>query len=295
MAEKILELEKEMARPDFWQDKEKAREILREYQELKEKSKTGGESGRYDKGNAVLTIYSGAGGDDAEDWARMLFEMYQKFCQKRGWELKILHEHRNDFAGVKNISFEIKGKALPRGKAGVYGILKGENGVHRLVRVSPFSPKKLRHTSFAMVEVLPEFDKNIEKEIEIKPEDLKIDFFRSSGAGGQNVNKRETAVRITHLLSGLTATCQSERQQERNKEKALRILYGRLYQQKLNQMVEEKKEIRGEVKKSMAEWGRQIRSYVLHPYKLVKDHRTGVETSDVEGVLEGELDEFIKN
>ncbi|KKS14105.1 MAG: Peptide chain release factor 2 [Parcubacteria group bacterium GW2011_GWB1_41_6] len=295
MAEKILELEKEMARPDFWQDKEKAREILREYQELKEKSKTGGESGRYDKGNAVLTIYSGAGGDDAEDWTRMLFEMYQKFCQKRGWELKILHEHRNDFAGVKNISFEIKGKALPRGKAGVYGILKGENGVHRLVRVSPFSPKKLRHTSFAMVEVLPEFDKNIEKEIEIKPEDLKIDFFRSSGAGGQNVNKRETAVRITHLLSGLTATCQSERQQERNKEKALRILYGRLYQQKLNQMVEEKKEIRGEVKKSMAEWGRQIRSYVLHPYKLVKDHRTGVETSDVEGVLEGELDEFIKN
>ncbi|KKS56025.1 MAG: Peptide chain release factor 2 [Parcubacteria group bacterium GW2011_GWA2_42_35] len=295
MAEKILELEKEMARPDFWQDKEKAREILREYQELKEKSKTGGESGRYDKGNAVLTIYSGAGGDDAEDWARMLFEMYQKFCQKRGWELKILHEHRNDFAGVKNISFEIKGKALPRGKAGVYGILKGENGVHRLVRVSPFSPKKLRHTSFAMVEVLPEFDKNIEKEIEIKPEDLKIDFFRSSGAGGQNVNKRETAVRITHLPSGLTATCQSERQQERNKEKALRILYGRLYQQKLNQMVEEKKEIRGEVKKSMAEWGRQIRSYVLHPYKLVKDHRTGVETSDVEGVLEGELDEFIKN
>lgn len=295
MAEKILELEKEMARPDFWQDKEKAREILREYQELKEKSKTGGESGRYDKGNAVLTIYSGAGGDDAEDWARMLFEMYQKFCQKRGWELKILHEHRNDFAGVKNISFEIKGKALPRDKAGVYGILKGENGVHRLVRVSPFSPKKLRHTSFAMVEVLPEFDKNIEKEIEIKPEDLKIDFFRSSGAGGQNVNKRETAVRITHLLSGLTATCQSERQQERNKEKALRILYGRLYQQKLNQMVEEKKEIRGEVKKSMAEWGRQIRSYVLHPYKLVKDHRTGVETSDVEGVLEGELDEFIKN
>ena len=295
MAEKILELEKEMARPDFWQDKEKAREILREYQELKEKSKTGGESGRYDKGNAVLTIYSGAGGDDAEDWARMLFEMYQKFCQKRGWELKILHEHRNDFAGVKNISFEIKGKALPRGKAGVYGILKGENGVHRLVRVSPFSPKKLRHTSFAMVEVLPEFDKNIEKEIEIKPEDLKIDFFRSSGAGGQNVNKRETAVRIAHLPSGLTATCQSERQQERNKEKALRILYGRLYQQKLNQMVEEKKEIRGEVKKSMAEWGRQIRSYVLHPYKLVKDHRTGVETSDVEGVLEGELDEFIKN
>src|SRR3989344_67414 len=295
MAEKILELEKEMARPDFWQDKEKAREILREYQELKEKSKTGGESGRYDKGNAVLTIYSGAGGDDAEDWARMLFEMYQKFCQKRGWELKILHEHRNDFAGVKNISFEIKGKALPRGKAGVYGILKGENGVHRLVRVSPFSPKKLRHTSFAMVEVLPEFDKNIEKEIEIKPEDLKIDFFRSSGAGGQNVNKRETAVRITHLLSGLTATCQSERQQERNKEKALRILYGGLYQQKLNQMVEEKKEIRGEVKKSMAEWGRQIRSYVLHPYKLVKDHRTGVETSDGEGVLEGELDEFIKN
>jgi len=295
MAEKILELEKEMARSDFWQDKEKAREILREYQELKEKSKTGGESGRYDKGNAVLTIYSGAGGDDAEDWTRMLFEMYQKFCQKRGWELKILHEHRNDFAGVKNISFEIKGKALPRGKAGVYGILKGENGVHRLVRVSPFSPKKLRHTSFAMVEVLPEFDKNIEKEIEIKPEDLKIDFFRSSGAGGQNVNKRETAVRITHLPSGLTATCQSERQQERNKEKALRILYGRLYQQKLNQMVEEKKEIRGEVKKSMAEWGRQIRSYVLHPYKLVKDHRTGVETSDVEGVLEGELDEFIKN
>ena len=255
MAEKILELEKEMARPDFWQDKEKAREILREYQELKEKSKTGGESGRYDKGNAVLTIYSGAGGDDAEDWARMLFEMYQKFCQKRGWELKILHEHRNDFAGVKNISFEIKGKALPRGKAGVYGILKGENGVHRLVRVSPFSPKKLRHTSFAMVEVLPEFDKNIEKEIEIKPEDLKIDFFRSSGAGGQNVNKRETAVRITHLPSGLTATCQSERQQERNKEKALRILYGRLYQQKLNQMVEEKKEIRGEVKKKYGRMG----------------------------------------
>lgn len=284
MAEKILELEKEMARPDFWQDKEKARKILKEYQELKQTAET---PEKYDKGNAVITIYSGAGGDDAEDWARLLFEMYQKFCQKRGLELKILHEHRNDFGGLKNIAFEIKGK-------GVYGILKGENGVHRLVRISPFSPKKLRHTSFAMVEVLPEFDKNIEKEIEIKPEDLKMDFFRSSGAGGQNVNKRETAVRITHLPSGLTASCQSERQQERNKEKALRILYSKLYQQKLNQMAEEKKEIKGETGKSLAEWGRQIRSYVFHPYKLVKDHRIGLETSDVEGVLEGNLEKFIK-
>ena len=293
MAERILELEKEMASLDFWQDKERAKEILKEYQELKEKARTGGESGRYDKGNAVLTIYSGAGGDDAEDWARILFEMYQKFCRKQGWELKIFHEHRNDFGGVKNITFEIKGKALPRGKAGVYGILKRENGVHRLVRVSPFSPKKLRHTSFAMVEVLPEFDKNIEKEIEIKPEDLKIDFFRSSAPGGQNVNKRETAVRITHLPTGVTVSCQSEREQQRNKRKAMEILLSKLYQKKLAEQKKEKKEIKGEVKKSMAEWGRQIRSYVFHPYKLVKDHRTGVETNDVNGVLEGNLEIFI--
>lgn len=285
MAEKILALEKEMARPDFWQDKERAQEILREYQELKEKTKTGGQSGRYDKGKAVLTIYSGAGGDDAEDWARILFEMYQKFCQKRGWELKILHEHRNDFGGVKNIAFEVKDK-------GAYGILKEENGVHRLVRISPFSPKKLRHTSFAMVEVLPEFDKNIKEKIGLKPDDLKIDFFRASGPGGQNVNKRETAVRVTHLPSGITASCQSERSQERNKEKAMEILYTKLYQKKLAEQEKEKKEIKGEVKKSLAEWGRQIRSYVLHPYKLVKDHRTGVETSDVEGVLGGNLEKL---
>ena len=237
-------------------------------------------------------IMAGAGGQDSQDWVTMILRMYQRYCESRNWKVNILEQSfgepggPDNRIGTKSAVIEIKGK-------NAYGFLKGETGIHRLVRISPFSAQALRHTSFAKVELVPEIED--EKEIEIRPEDLKIEFYRASGPGGQNVNKRETAVRITHLLSGLTATCQSERQQERNKEKALRILYGRLYQQKLNQMVEEKKEIRGEVKKSMAEWGRQIRSYVLHPYKLVKDHRTGVETSDVEGVLEGELDEFIKN
>jgi peptide chain release factor 2 len=246
-------------------------------------------SGKYDKGNAVLTILSGAGGQDAEDWTAMLLRMYQRYCDGREWITQILHQHFAEGGGpegrigIKNITIEIKGKYA-------YGFLKNETGIHRLVRVSPFSAKKLRHTSFALVEVLPVIENP--KEIEIDPKDLKIEFYRASGPGGQYVNKRETSVRITHLPTGIVVSCQSERIQGANRKKAMEILYSKIYQlQKENQQKTLEK-IKG--KKISASWGNQIRSYVLHPYKLVKDLRTEVETTNVEDVLNGNLDEFIE-
>jgi peptide chain release factor 2 len=279
--EKLKKLEEELQKPDFWQDKEKAQEVLKEIREIKARLSS---LNKYDKGDAVITIYSGAGGEDAEDWAKILFEMYERFVLDKGWKASILHEHRNDTGGIKNITFEVSGK-------GVYGKLKGENGVHRLVRISPFSAKKLRHTSFTLVEVLPRLVEDVE--IEIDPDDLNIDFARSSGPGGQNVNKRETAVRITHKPTSVSVRVDSERSQNRNRQLALELLKAKLYRIYKKYKKEELEKLKLN-KGTEIEWGHQIRSYVFHPYKLVKDHRTEVETAEVEKVLEGELDEFIE-
>jgi len=280
--EKIAELEEEMQKADFWGNKERAQEVIKEIARLNEKLKA---KNKYDKGNAVLTLFSGAGGDDAEDWVRILFEMYSKFADRKNWDIKILHEHKApESKGFKNITFEVRGR-------GAYGELKNESGTHRLVRISPFSSKKLRHTSFAMLEVIPVFVEP--KEIEIPEKDLRLEFSRSSGPGGQNVNKRETAVRIVHLPTNLAAHVDSERSQLQNKERAMELLQSKLY--KLQTEEQKKKEQSMKVGSSaQAEWGHQIRSYVFHPYQMVKDHRTEVETSNVDAVLEGEIDEFIK-
>jgi peptide chain release factor 2 len=239
--------------------------------------------GQYDNRKAIVSIYAGAGGVDAQDWAEMLLRMYLKFAQKQGWPAKVLQIKEGKEAGIKNVTLAIE-------KEYAYGLLKKESGVHRLVRLSPFNANQLRHTSFALVEVLPEFDQI--KEIELRPEDLRIETYRASGPGGQYVNKTESAVRITHLPTGLVAACQSERLQGENKKKAIKLLYSKLYQYNLKNMEKEKKELRGQP--VAIEWGSQIRSYVLHPYQMVKDHRTGVKSSNPEEVLDGELVKFIK-
>ena len=231
-------------------------------------------SGKYDRGNAILTISPGAGGEDAADWAQMLFRMYQRFCEQKNWKTSALD----------TLSMEIKGSFS-------YGLLKKENGVHRLVRMSPFSAKKLRHTSFAAVEVLPEISSK-DAEIEIKPEDISVEFARASGPGGQNVNKRETAVRIVHLKTGIAVESRATRTQQKNKEKALEILAAKLYHIQEQEREKELAKLKG--KTMSIEWGSQIRSYVLHPYQLVKDHRTEHETKNAESVLEGNLDQFIE-
>ncbi len=281
--EEIKRLEEEMQSPDFWNDKNKAQATLRELAELKAK-KEGKEGPRkYDKGNAVVTIISGAGGDDAEDFSSMLLHMYMKYADTKGWGISFIHEHKNDHGGYRNVSFEIVGK-------GAYGNLKNESGVHRLVRISPFNAKKLRHTSFSLVEVLPKFSKLEERDIVIPDADLKIEFSRSSGPGGQNVNKRETAVRIVHIPTGIAVHASGERSQEQNREQALAILRAKIFKK----AEEDKKSVEDsmKLKNTEIEWGNQIRSYVLHPYKMVKDHRTGVETSNTDAVLSGEIDIF---
>jgi peptide chain release factor 2 len=279
--DRLAEIEKEIEKPDFWQNKERAQRIIKEFNELKEKLK---ENNKYDKGDAVMNIFSGAGGDDAEDWASIILRMYQRFAEKKKWDFKILHIHSNETGGIKNATVEILGE-------NVYGLLKGESGVHRLVRISPFSAKKLRHTSFVLVEVLPRIVKP--EEVELKNEDLRVDFSRSGGPGGQNVNKRETAIRITHIPSGIQVHVDSGRSQQQNKEKALEILRSKIYKMRLSQQKKEEENMKIS-KTTEAEWGRQIRSYVFHPYKMVKDHRTNVETSDINSILEGDLDEFIE-
>lgn len=285
---KIKELESEMQKPDFWGNKTRAQEVIKELGILKEKLIGGG---KYDKGDAVLALLAGAGGDDAEDWVKILFEMYVKLATRYGWAVRILHEHKSEHGGFKNITFQIDGKNLSAIGQGVYGTLKNEAGVHRLVRVSPFSAKKLRHTSFALLEVLPKFVMG--EEIKVDEKDLRIDLMKSSGAGGQNVNKRETAVRLTHLPTGLVAHVEEERSQAQNKERALDILRAKLYNLKLKEQKQETDSMK--LNSSIeAEWGHQIRSYVFHPYKLVKDHRTETETAKVDAVLNGELDEFIE-
>ena len=245
-------------------------------------------SGPYDKGNAVVSLYAGAGGKDAEDWAALLFRMYRRYAERKGWRVKIVHEHWGENRGPGG--WGIKNAALLLIGASAYGLLKKESGVHRLVRISPFSAQSLRHTSFVLVDMMPEF---VEPgEISVDPADIQIDFFRSSGPGGQNVNKRETAVRIRHIPTGVQASAQSERSQERNREMAMELLRSKLWRRQKTEQEEEVGKMKQE--KRAIEWGSQIRSYVMHPYQMVKDHRTNVETSQIDAVLDGELEEFIE-
>ncbi len=279
LAERIKEIEAAMLQPDFWSDPAGAQTLIKELQDLKAESEGGS---AYDRGGAIMSMVAGAGGDDAEDFARMLFEMYRKYFEKRGWSAHILHENQNDHGGFRNLSLEVDAK-------GAYGTLKNEYGVHRLVRISPYNASQKRHTSFVLVEVLPIVDKV--GNIELDEKELDITVARSSGPGGQNVNKRETAVRIVHTPTGLNAHVDGERTQGANKEKALTILKAKL----LRRLEEERKEKISDlsVAAGKIEWGSQIRSYVLHPYKLVKDHRSEVEVRDAEGVLDGNIEPFL--
>ena len=323
---RIEDIEKELERPDAWEDTRKAGERSRELAEIKkdaaeyedlqkrffdiqelqfldspeddmarELAKQIAEftallgkaeyavflGGPYDRGDALLAITAGAGGQDAQDWATILCRMYQRYADGKGWKAEELdhswgEQGAEGRVGTKQASFEIQGRYA-------YGFLKRESGVHRLVRMSPFSAKALRHTSFASVEVLPKIDMAKEKDIVMKEDDLRVDTFNASGPGGQNVNKRETAIRVTHISTGIVVTCQSQRSQQQNKEKAMEILAAKLYQRRLEAQEKELTVLRGE--KKLIEWGSQVRSYVLAPYQMVKDHRTDVETSQVDKVL----------
>lgn len=240
-------------------------------------------SGKYDQGDALLAIHAGAGGTDSQDWAEMLERMYLRWAENRGFKTEILDFSEGEEAGIKSVTIAVDGPYA-------YGYLRPEKGVHRLVRLSPFDAAHRRHTSFALVEVLPQVENDAE--VEIKPEDLRIDVYRSSGAGGQNVQKNSTAVRITHIPTGLVVTCQNERSQTQNRENAMRVLRARLLEIKQQQQEQQMAELRGEYTK--AEWGSQIRSYVLHPYQMVKDHRTDYEVGNTQSVLNGAIDGFIE-
>lgn len=318
---KAEQLSQEMNAPDFWSDQENAQSVSADYTDLRKEIEKwemikkevndlidlSGENdaamadeivkqtedlekqfsdyefylllnGPYDASNAVIAIHAGSGGTEAQDWAEMLTRMILRFCEKMNWRAKVVDESRGAEAGYKSITFEVKGRYA-------YGYLKSEHGVHRLVRISPFDAEKMRHTSFALIEVLPEIP---EKEaIEIDPKDLRIDTFMSGGKGGQSVNTTYSAVRIVHIPTNISAQCQNERSQQQNKELAMKILRAKLFRLELERKAKEREDLRGEYKS--AEWGNQIRSYVLHPYHMVKDHRTEYESADPEGVLEGEL------
>jgi peptide chain release factor 2 len=315
-------LEAESLKPEFWNDNEAAAKVQQEISAIKEEIGSVEEiekgleefeilndneflkeleekiekqefktflSGEYDKNNAILEIFSGAGGQDSQDWATMLLRMYERYCATKNYKAVVLHQAFGESGGpegrigTKSVTLEIKGSYA-------YGFLKKEAGVHRLVRISPFNAQKLRQTSFAMVNVLPEIEEN--SGFEIKPEDLKIDTFKASGPGGQYVNKTESAIRITHIPTGIVVASQTERLQGKNKANAMKILQSKLYQLKDESHAKELKDIKGDL--VSASWGNQIRSYVLHPYKMIKDLRTQYETSDTESVLDGKLDDFIE-
>ncbi|MFH0819964.1 MAG: peptide chain release factor 2 [bacterium] len=329
----IVSIEKEMTEKSFWQDRELAAQKAQRLKELKEEIETWDEiekelldllelakvaqiesdeklekeinlkaqelkkrfekleffilfSGSYDKNNAILSIHAGTGGVEAQDWAEMLLRMYLRFCEKKGWRANLVNETRGQEAGIKSATLHIFGQFS-------YGWLKSEAGVHRLVRISPFDAEKMRHTSFALVEVLPEFPETESSSLKIKEEDLKIDTFRSSGHGGQSVNTTDSAVRIVHLPTKITVVCQNERSQLQNKETAFKILRSKLYHLKLEEKHRERAKLRGEV--LAAQWGNQIRSYVLQPYQLIKDHRTDYEETDAKVVLDGEIEGFVES
>ena len=277
---RITEIESLMGASDFWADKDKAQATLKEYQDLK--AKLAGE-GAYDKSDALVSIVSGAGGDDAEDFSRMLFSMYQKYAASANWKTALLDANENSMGGFRSISFEVMG-------SGAYGALKHEAGVHRLVRMSPFNSAGKRQTSFSLVEVLPKLPDV--GEARIPDSELDISFTRSGGPGGQNVNKRDTAVHATHIPTGFHVHVTSERSQAQNKEKALEMLRGKLFQMREEAARLESRGLAA-ASTSKIEWGSQIRSYVLHPYQLVKDHRTEHERHDVDNVLEGDIQSFI--
>ena len=329
---RIRLLEDGMVDPAFWQDGKKAREISQELSNLKDEYKEWKTlrqeaddlaemvemaiaedhtdvlvdaekqlteltarfqkmelktlfSGDYDAGNALVSIHAGAGGTDAMDWAGMLVRMLVRFCEQQGWVVEVIHESRGEEAGFKSITFSVRGRFA-------FGYLKSEHGVHRLVRVSPFDAEQMRHTAFAQVEVIPEVDELSEKQLEIDPKELRIDTFMAGGHGGQSVNTTYSAVRITHIPTNTVVTCQNERSQVQNRETAMRVLKSRLFKMMQDARLEHISDLRGAYKS--AEWGSQIRSYVVHPYKMVKDHRTDHETTDVEAVLEGDLMPFME-
>jgi len=239
-------------------------------------------SGEYDSCNAILTLHAGAGGTEAQDWVSMLFRMYSMYCEKNGFKLKIIDSLDGEEAGLKSITFAVEGEKA-------YGYLKCERGVHRLVRISPFDANKRRHTSFASLEVMPEIDDDIS--VEINMDEVRVDTYRSSGAGGQHINKTDSAIRLTHLPTGIVVTCQNERSQIQNREMAFKVLKSKLTALKIEEREKSLTELKGDVKK--IEWGSQIRSYVFCPYTMVKDHRTNFETADVQGVMDGNIKPFI--
>jgi peptide chain release factor 2 len=326
---RIRELEEQMAAPNFWDDQKEAQTVISEANALKDlvgafhqleerfenleltyelvkeepdedlQQELVAEAKKltkdfsefelqlllnepYDKNNAILELHPGAGGTESQDWGSMLLRMYTRWAEKKGFKVETLDYLPGEEAGIKSVTLLIKGH-------NAYGYLKAEKGVHRLVRISPFDASGRRHTSFVSCEVMPEFNDDIE--IEIRSEDIKVDTYRSSGAGGQHVNTTDSAVRITHIPTGLVVTCQSERSQIKNREKAMNMLKAKLYQKKLEEQQAELAEIRGEQKE--IGWGSQIRSYVFHPYSLVKDHRTNTEVGNVQAVMDGEIDAFI--